>query len=568
MKMTIGNFLFMRLQQVGVEHVFGVPGDFNLQLLEQVKEVDGIEFIGTCNELNAAYAADGYARTKGIGALLTTYGVGDLSAVCGIAGSLAEHVPVVFISGVPPLYAMESRLRVHHSLAEGNFDNVMNCLKEFTVVNTRLTPNNAVEEIDCALHRCWKQKKPAYIQVPSNISYLMVDVPETKLKLELPASDPERLESSAKHIANLLNRTQRPALLVDIEVDRSGIAKGLSLLVNKKKIPYAALPTGKALLSEVHPLSLGVYMGEATTPSVKDVIKASDCLIVTEPCFIEGSPMVFPGGLPIRAHIYIRGYSVTVEKEVYEGVNAGDLINRLIDLVEASPATSIQSTSPADVFAPRPGAVLTQIYLWSRMGRFIRSGDIVLADNGTSNIALRDVQLPEDTRYISQLIWGAIGYSLPALLGSMMAAPDRRHILFIGDGSLQMTAQELSTILNLGLRPVIFLLNNRGYTIERFILGMYEVYNDIADWKYSALPQVFAPDVKAFTAIVKTEDDLEKVLAEVENSDCACFIELRLDPEDAPEALKTFGPLTAELDYGPRGPQHVFDKPRVSTKSD
>ena len=555
MKMTIGDFLFVRLQQIGVEHVFGVPGDFNLQLLEQVKEVGGIEFIGTCNELNAAYAADGYARTKGIGALLTTYGVGDLSAVCGIAGSLAEHVPVVFISGVPPLYAMESRLRVHHSLAEGNFDNVMNCLKEFTVVNTRLTPNNAVEEIDRALHRCWKEKKPAYIQVPSNISYLMVDVPDTKLKLELPASDPERLESASKHIANLLNKAQQPALLVDIEVDRSGIAGELSLLVNKKKIPYAALPTGKALLSEVHPLFLGVYVGKASTQSLKEAVKASDCLLVTEPCFIEGSPMVFPEGLPIRAHIYIRGYSVTVEKEVYEGVNAGDLIDRLIDLVEASPTTSTQSTSPADISAPRPGATLTQKYLWSRMGRFIRSGDIVVADNGTSNIALRDVQLPEDTRYISQLIWGAIGYSLPALLGSMKAAPDRRHILFIGDGSFQMTAQELSTILNLGLRPVIFLLNNRGYTIERFILGMHEDYNDIADWKYSILPQVFAPDIETFTANVKTEDDLEKVLTEVENSNCACFIELRLDPEDAPEALKTFGPLMAELDYGPRGPQ-------------
>ena len=173
MKMTIGNFLFMRLQQIGVGHVFGVPGDFNLQLLEQIKEVSGIDFIGTCNELNAAYAADGYARTNGIGALLTTYGVGDLSAVCGIAGSCAEHVPVVFISGVPPLYAIESRLRVHHSLAEGNFDNVMNCLREFTVVDTRLTPGNAVEEIDRAPASLLAGKKAG---LPSGtIQYLLSD---------------------------------------------------------------------------------------------------------------------------------------------------------------------------------------------------------------------------------------------------------------------------------------------------------------------------------------------------------------------------------------------------------
>jgi TPP-dependent 2-oxoacid decarboxylase len=558
MKMTIGNFLLMRLQQIGVEYIFGVPGDFNLQLLEQIKEVDGIEFIGTCNELNAAYAADGYARINGIGALLTTYGVGDLSAVCGIAGSLAEHVPVVFISGVPPLYAMESRLRIHHSLAEGNFDNVMNCLKEFTVVNTRLTAVNAVEEIDRAIHRCWREKKPAYIQMPSNISYLMVDVPDTKFELELPTSDPERLESAVKHIAGLLNQARQPALLVDIEVDRSGIIKELSLLVNKRQIPYAELRTGKALLSEAHPLFLGVYNGEASSQSVKEAIEGSDCLIISEPCFIENSPMVFPGGIPVKAQIYIRGYNVIVENEVYEGVTAVELIGRLIDLVEGCPALPTRPIPPLDISVPEPGAALTQLYLWARMGRFIHPGDVVIADNGTSNIALTDVQLPDNTKYISQLIWGAIGYTLPALLGSSMAAPDRRHILFIGDGSLQMTVQELSTILKLGLKPIIFLLNNRGYTIERFILGMREAYNDIADWRYSTLPGVFAPDVKTFTAIVKTEDDLDKVLTKIEEIDCACFIELCLDPEDAPEALKTFGPLTAELDYGPRGPQHDF----------
>ena len=98
MKMTIGHFLFRRLREIGVSHIFGVPGDFNLQLLEQLSEIDGIDFVGTCNELNASYAADGYARANGIGAMLTTYGVGDLSAICGLAGACAEHVPGVLIS--------------------------------------------------------------------------------------------------------------------------------------------------------------------------------------------------------------------------------------------------------------------------------------------------------------------------------------------------------------------------------------------------------------------------------------------------------------------------------------
>jgi TPP-dependent 2-oxoacid decarboxylase len=385
----------------------------------------------------------------------------------------------------------------------------------------------------------------------------LVDVPDTRLELKLPESDPERLESAARHIAGLLNRALHPALLVDIEVDRSGIAKLLSFLVDKRQIPYAALRTGKAILSETHPLFMGVYMGEASTQMVKDVTKGSDCLIVTEPCFIEGSPMVFPGGLPVKAHVYMRGYSVTVENEVYEGVTAADLVNRLIDMVKPCPAIPTPQMPLYDISSPKSGAALTHFFLWSRIEKFIRSGDVVIADNGTSNIAMTDVKLPENTKYISQLVWGAIGYSLPALLGSMMAAPDRRHILFIGDGSFQMTVQELSTILKRGLKPFIFLINNRGYTIERFILGMNEEYNNIANWQYSALPGIFTPDIKSFTAIVETENDLEKVLANIEDINCACLIELCLDPEDAPEALKIFGPYTAELDYGPRGPQRI-----------
>jgi len=546
MKMTIGHFLFLRLRQMGIGHVFGMPGDFNLQLLEQIKDVDGIAFVGTCNELNASYAADGYARMNGVGALLTTYGVGDLSAVCGIAGACAEHVPVVFISGTPPLFAMEGRLRVHHSLAEGNFDNVRNCLKEFTVAYARLTPSNAVEELDRTLLSCWREKLPVYIQVPSNISYLLVDVPDERLSLALPASDPERLESAARHIGRLLAGARHPALLVDMDVDRSAIRAGLAALVDKQQIPYAAFRTGKAMLSENHPLYLGVFNGKASAPQVAAAVEQSDCLIATAPCFAEASPMVSPTGLPVAADVYIRGNAVVVAGEVYEGVTASELVERLIALMPQKPPLSPQPSARAPLTAARAGVALTQQRLWERMEHFFRPGDVVVAENGTSAIALTSVRLPEGASYISQMIWGSIGYSLPALMGAQMAQPDRRHVLFIGDGSLQLTVQELSTILRLKLKPVIFVLNNRGYTIERYILGMDADYNDIANWRYSQLPAVFAPDEKVLVAQAGNEEQLEAVLTQVE---------VHLDPKDAPPALKTFGPMTAELDYGPRGPQ-------------
>lgn len=486
MKMTIGEFLFLRLRQLGVGHVFGVPGDFNLQLLEQIKAVDGIEFVSTCNELNASYAADGYARLNGMGAVLTTYGV---------------------------------------------------------------------DELDRILLSCWREKLPVYIQIPSNISYLEVEVPDNALVRKTPQSDAERLESAARHIAGLLAKANKPGLIVDIDADRSGLTQGLTKLARKRQIPYMAFRSGKAILSEADPLFMGIISGEKSEPHVKDLVNNSDCLIATAPCFAEASPMVSPKGLAINGHVYIRGFNVMVEGEVYEGVVAAELLERLTELVEERPAQAPTPATP-QVKQAGTGTPLTQDFLWPTMGTFFRKGDVICVENGTSLNAIASVRLPEDTTFIAQPIWGSTGYTLPALLGSLTAAQNRRQILFIGDGSFQLTAQELSTILNRGLKPIIFLLNNRGYTIERYILGADAAYNDVANWQYLQLPKVFAPNVEVFTASVATEDELIQALATAEKSPHACFIELHLDPMDAPAFLKYFGPLTAELDYGPRGPQN------------
>ena len=557
MKTSIGNYLFTRLKEMGIGHIFGVPGDFTLQMLDQIEDVEGLSFVGNCNELNSAYAADGYARLNRISAMITTYGVGDLSALCGVAGACAENVPMVFISGAPPLYAMEGRLRIHHSLAEGNFDNVMNSVREFTVAQTRLTPANAAFEIDRILSICWIERQPVFIQIPSNISYLMIDAPESPLDLSLPDSDGESLKSAVALIKSYLEQAERPAVLVDMDVDRTGYTEALTRLVEKYKIPYASFRSGKAILSEASPLFAGIYNGAASAPHVREVIEKSDCLFVAAPSFVEASTLQFIDQMPAEKIISIRGHSSTIGGEVFEGVLAEELINGVVDVVSvranAHLANAPSDAKPHEVKDAEP---LTQKTLWPIMQAFFEEGDVILAENGTSNIAMTGVRLPAGVSYLSQMVWGAIGYTLPAMLGSLMAAPERRQILFIGDGSFQLTAQELSTILREGLKPIIFLINNRGYTIERYIQGMTASYNDVANWDYTALVKAFAPDAEAFVAKVKTQGDLVAALKQCAAHDKACFVEIQLDPFDAPEPLKVFGPKTAELDYGPRrGPK-------------
>lgn len=556
MRIAIGEFLLDRLKQVGITEIIGVPGDFNLNLLEQVNETEGIRFVGTCNELNAAYAADGYARSRGISALLTTYGVGELSALNGIAGAAAEHVPLVSIAGAPPLYATEDRYDLHHTMADGNFSNMLESIGQFTAAAVRITPMNAVEEIDRALHTCLREKRPVHIQVPSDISHLTVEVPDTPFDATLPTSDPERLESAAKRVLEMFTAAERPVILADLDADRHGFIPALQAFAEKTQTPYAHLSSGKGLLDEQHPLFIGTYNGAGSAPQVREAIESTDFLITTTPRFIESNSGGFTHRLPEEATLDFGDQHVCIRGEHYIGITVLELLDLLVERVPAATAAITDPAPERPEWTVQPDAPLTQERMWPRFSRFLRDGDVVLAEAGTSNIGLGPQALPTDAKYINSAIWGSIGFTLPALLGSQLAAPERRHILFIGDGSFQMTAQELSTILRQDLAPIIVLVNNRGYTIERLILGMDAEYNDIANWRYGALPEVFRPDTTMVSYSASTEGELEEALASIEASETGAFLEVHLDAKDAPAGLKSFGPMTADFDFGPRGPRN------------
>ncbi|MCI1746939.1 MAG: thiamine pyrophosphate-dependent enzyme [Acidipropionibacterium sp.] len=494
MRITVGEFLLGRLREVGITEIIGVPGDFNLNLIEQIEAMDGIRFVGACNELDAAYAADGYARSRGLGALLTTYGVGELSALNGIAGAAAEHVPVVSIAGAPPLFATEGRYELHHSMADGDFDNMLGSIGQFTAAAVRITPHNAVEEIDRALHTALREKRPVHIQVPSDISHLTIEAPGTPFDASWHSSDPERLNTAVDLILELLAGAERPALLIDLDADRHGFAPRLQAFAEKTRTRYAQLASGKAILSERSPLFVGTYNGVTSAPQVRRFVEDADFLLTTTPRFIESNSGAFTQRLPAEAIVDLGDQHVNIHGRDYIGITGTELLDTLIDRVPAAPeAPDVSASRSTEPWTVAPDAPLTQERLWPRLARFIRSGDVVITEAGTSTIGMGPQPMPDGVRYISSPIWGAIGYTLPALLGSQLAAPDRRHLLFIGDGSFQLTAQELSTILREELSPIIVLINNRGYTIERWILGMRSAYNDIAGWDYLALPRAFAP---------------------------------------------------------------------------
>lgn len=551
-RMTIGDFLLRRMSEAGIGHVFGVPGDYNLELLQQMNDGGAMEWVGNCNELNASYAADGYARLKGMGAFMVTNAVGAMSAINGVAGCYAEHVPVIAICGSIPLRSIERNLGMHHTMADGTWDRFLVAFSQVTVAQVRLTPRNAAMEIDRLILTAWREKLPVYMEVPSDIAYLEIEVPVAPLDLEQPPSDPERLRSCVAAIASHLSEAKSAAILVDLDVNRFGVAAEVSELAEKLKLPIAACSTAKAAISETSPCYVGIYNGKASPPETIAAVEGSERLLTIGYRPIEVTTGDFSAKLPAET-VHLRSHSADVGVQNFQGVNLKDVLRGVIDAVSPVAERTIRKPAAPALPAIDGSAKLTQLAYWKAVQEYVKPGDVLLVDNGTS-YALFGVAMPEGCTFVGSVNWGSIGFSVGALLGTLTAAPERRHLLFVGDGSFQESAQELSTVLRHDHKPVVLLINNGGYTIERGYLGRDEHYNDIATWSYAELPKVLCPNTTARSFVVKTADDLQKAMSAP--NDKMIFIESVMDPHDIPAPVAASGNHGADVDYGPRGPQH------------
>lgn len=554
MRITIGDYLITRLKELGIKHILGVPGDFNLQFLEQIRAHEDIEFVGVTNELNGAYAADGYSRSHGISALCVTYGVGDLSALNGVAGSKAEHIPVIVISGAPPLYAMKQSYKVHHTLADGDFSNIAEVYREFTSCQVSITPENASYEIDRAILTALRTRKPVNLQIPSNITYLTIETDMEKLSPVHPKGDPERLKTALEMAKELYKKAKKPVVLVDMDVDRLGLTEVLEEWIEKTRVPYATMSTGKAVLSEQNPLYLGAYKGDDSDEGVQEWVEKSDFLLTVSPRFIEWNSGQYSVNLPKDKMVMLARNYVVIGDQDLEGIYGKEFMEAVKNNLSEKKKELSHRRQEKDVVKIEKNKKLNHIDFWHQIGDFLKEGDMIFGETGTSNHALMNMRLPAGSTYVGSQIWGAIGFTLPAYFGSMLADPKRRQILFIGDGSFQVTAQEYSSILWRKQNSVIFVINNHGYTIERYIMGMKAPYNDIAPWKYARLHEVMAKDSQTLSFEVKTQGELEEALKSVDNTTQGILIEVHMNSEDAPEALKKFGPTVAEFNFGDRGP--------------
>jgi indolepyruvate decarboxylase len=274
---TVGQYLLTRLKQLGVDHLFGVPGDFVLAFLNQVLQSD-VQYVGMCNELNAAYAADGYARLRGIGAFATTYAVGDLSALNGVAGAFAERVPVVAISGAPSTTHFRTQPLLHHTL--GDYQIPRSIYEHVTVASTHLGDGQtAPTEIDRVLTACLVHQRPVYISLPTDVA-LTPCAPPLPLVLPAPApSDAAALEEALDEAAAMLAATSRPVIVADVELIRFRLQADFAHLLERTGLPYATMLLGKTVLDEGHPQCIGLYKRDLSRPYVRQRVQTADCVL-------------------------------------------------------------------------------------------------------------------------------------------------------------------------------------------------------------------------------------------------------------------------------------------------
>ncbi|KAF3357697.1 hypothetical protein VDGD_00903 [Verticillium dahliae] len=556
---TLADYLFGRLRQLGVGSIHGVPGDYNLELLDYV-EPAGLRWVGNANELNAAYAADAYARIKGIGAVITTFGVGELSAVNGIAGAYAEFAPVVHIVGIPPRSSIDGRLLIHHTFNDGEYRRFAAMHAHVTVAQACLTdPRTSAEQIDEVLRQCLLYSRPVYIEVPVDMVAKPLSASRLETPIEVPQGEQDAEENNVlEAVLQKIYDAKKPIIFVDGESRPLGICKQAEQIVEGTKWPTWTTPFGKSLTNETLTNFHGIYQGKYDDPAVQSFIGDADLILIFGPHFSSTNTSAWSSIPNGDVSVLFTTKGVQVGGKLFRDVSAKTVVSQLASALDFS---SVASYSPypelprdkslriADMPMDEP---LEQSALWKVLASMVNPGDIVLGETGTAGYGVREMPLPPGTRLFTPVTWLSIGYMLPGAQGAALAQRELRAsapssgpstpktILFIGDGSFQMTVQEIATIVRLELNIVIFLINNNGYTIERCIHGRNQAYNDVSPLRYLEAPSFFGAKKSTYTASARTWRELQTVLESgaLHEEKELRMVEIFLGRDDAPK-----GPL-------------------------
>ncbi len=536
MGISVSDYLISRLASLGVEEFFGLPGDYNFNIIESVENNPKTNWVGCTNELNAGYAADGYARIKGYGALITTFGVGELSAINAIAGSMSEFVPVVKIVGVPDTKYIEQNALIHHNLNTPDYHAFIKAYSNVVETAAFLNEQNAKEEIDRALNVLINEKKPVYIAIPMDICNKIID---DTYNVEVQKSDENNLNEAANSALELIENSQNPVILADVMVKRFCAKEQLYKFVKKTNYPVTTFLMSKDLINhEEFANYLGTYTGKNGNLNAYRIVNNSGCPIFIGTVISDINTHGFDLKFNPDDFINIQSDFTVVKNKMYKKV----LMKDILEILAKKVTNKFTGQCDYDYFYTKvePGKdKISSEYFYYKLQEFLREGDNLILETGLINLAGAKLKIKKNTSVNNQVLWGSIGWATGAALGADLADKNARTILVTGEGSHQLSAQEISTMMRNNLKPVIFVTNNGGYTIERLLSkDPMDKFNDIAGWNYSKLPYVFGENVYSISVSNDIELDEAFKTIEKEQQNKMCYIEMHFDMFELPELAK------------------------------
>lgn len=543
---TVGSYLASRLEEIGLQHYFAVPGDYNLVLLDKLLENKNLEMISCCNELNAGYAADGYCRaTGGASAVFVTFSVGGLSLLNAVAGAYAEDLPIIAVSGGPNTNSESEFEMLHHTLGLLDYDYQRDIFSKVTAEAVTIhDPREAPTQIDHAIQTALRFRKPVYIEIACNIADAVTSAPNVRSFAGPTASDPLSLNAAVDRAVELLNTATKPVLVAGVKLRSFGAEANFLKLADACGYAVASMPNAKGFFSEQHPHYMGIYWGPVGTPGCGEIVDSSDLCLFAGGTFTDYTTTGHAALINPAKVIQARPNSVVFPNQTFSNVKLTEFLELLAKKLKPNDGSMIAYNRIKEEVTPlRPGPPETELstrQLFSRIQQMLDSDSTVIAETGDSWFNGMQLDLPERARFEVQMQYGSIGWSVGATLGYSVGAPDRRPIALIGDGSFQLTAQEVSTIIRYGLKPIIFLINNGGYTIEVEIHD--GPYNTIKNWNYAELVHVFnAEDGNGFSCKARTEGELDEAIKQATAHDGPALIEVLIHRDDCSKNLLVWG---------------------------
>jgi indolepyruvate decarboxylase len=335
-------------------------------------------------------------------------------------------------------------------------------------------------------------------------------------------------------------------ILAGVEIHRFHLQEQLVRLVEQTGWPVAATILGKSVITEMHPQYLGVYEGAMGREEVRIAVEEADCVLILGAFMTDINLGVYTAHLEIDRTINVTSEKASIKRHHYEDVVLGDFLDGLLaadlgprrerEMVNAAAAAA------AEPFVAEPSRAMTIRRFFARLDDFLEDRDVVVADIGDSLFGAADLVIRHRTEFLSPAYYTSMGFAVPASIGTQMHDRSSRAIVLVGDGAFQMSGQELSTVARLGLNPIVFVLNNKGYTTERFIRE--GPYNDIHDWAYHRMPDILRA---GWGCEVRTEGELETALEKARaNTSSFSILNVHLDKLDRSTALERLGKRLGE----------------------